>query len=341
MNWIKAAMGGLLLITLGCTHLSVTEEIITPDYLLVKGSKQITFLGDNDHPHFSENSTRLIFTSRGRSQHKGTQIYEIDLLENKERRVTFSDGDAFDATYLGNSEILYASTTDEIKETPLLNKTMKNEFPQSELYMSDLYGTEILRITQQPGYDGEPVFAPHALNPFILFSSRRGDVLGVYRLDLEHLAVSLISAEKDKEKRFPTLTPDRSRMAWAETDLKTEKQSLVLYNLKNKSSIVLKSGEGVYRDLAFAPRPPVRLFYSILRKGEKQYQIEVYDLAKKCTQVVFKGADSLFSPTLSDEARERIAFSRLFQDTKQIYMANLPSDLGPCLETPAQANLKE
>lgn len=326
-------------IGLGCSHPSATKDVLTPDYLLAKGSKQLTFLGENDRPRFSQDNTRLIYTSRSRATHKGSQLYELDIISNKERRVTFSDGDAFDGSYLSESEILYASTTDEIKERPLLNQNFNKDFPPADIYMSDLFGTEILRLTQQPGFDGDPLFVPHPTKPFILFSSRRGDLLGVYRLDLKHLPVSLVSAEKEKEKRNPSLSPDRTQLFWFENNLKTGEQSLVLYKLKEKIPFVLKSGEGAYRDLFVAPRPPVRIFYSILRKGDKHYQIEVYDHEKQCTQVVFKGSDSLSSPAISNEINERMAFVRLFQDKKQIYLAPLPTDLGPCLETAQQDKL--
>lgn len=341
MKWILGIVTGFLVFGMGCTHLSATKDVLTSDYLLTKGSKQITFLGDNDHPRFSADGTRLLYTSKSRSAHKGAQIYEIDLGKNKERRVTFSDGDAFDASYVGDSEIIYASTTDEIKESPLLNKSFNGDFPPADLYMSDLYGTDILRLTQQPGFDGEALFVQHASKPYMLFTSRRGDLLGIYRLDLKHLPVSLISAEKDKEKRYPAVTPDKLQLAWVEKNLKSEEQSLVLFKLKEKIPFVLKSGEGAYRDLFFAPKPPLRLFYSVVRKGEKHPQIEVYNLEKQCTQVVFKGADPLSAPALSNETSERLAFVRSFQDKRQIYIAPLPADLGPCIEPAPQAKLKE
>nr|BFD68516.1 hypothetical protein HAGR004_35380 [Bdellovibrio sp. HAGR004] len=339
--WFSQAIGALCFLSVGCSHLSVTKDVLTPDYLLAKGSKQITFLGDNNHPRFSDDGGKLLYSSRQRNSHKGSQIYEMDLVKNKERRITFSDGDAFDAIYISPFEILYSSTTDEIKESPLLNKNFDKEVPPSDLYMSDLYGTQILRLTQQPGYDGQSNFLPHPSKPAILFTSRRGGLTGIYRLDLKNLPVSLISAEKDKEKRFPALTLDTKQVAWVEKNLKTHEESLVLFKLKERIPSVLKSNEGEYRDLFFAPRPPLRLFYSIVRKGEKHSQLEVYDIERQCTQVVFKGNDSLAAPTVSDESTERLAFTRNFQDKKQIYIVTLPSDLGPCLEPPAQATIKE
>ncbi len=324
-----AALMGLLC---GCSHLSVTKDLLSPDYLLSKCSKQITFQGDNEHPRFSPDGTKLLYSSRARSFNKGAQIYEMDLTKNKERRVTFSDGDAFDPSYVSDTEILYASTTDEIKESPFINKTINKEFPPSDLYMSDRFGSEILRLTQQPGFDAEAVFVTHPAKPFILFTSYRGDLMGVYRMDLKHLLISLISAEGEKERRFPTISPDMKQIALIEKDKKTSEQSLMLFTMKGKKLEALKGGEGIYRDLIFAPRTPARLFYSVLRKGDKQYQIESYDIEKKCTQVVFKGADSLTYPVVSDDRQERMAFARNFQDKKQIYIVNLPEDLGPCLE---------
>ena len=326
---------------IGCSHLSATQDVLTPDYLLAKGSKQLTFLGDNSHPRFSDNGLTLLFVSSQRNAHKGSQIYEFDLARNKERRITFSDGDAFDAIYISGSEILYASTTDEIKESPLLNKNFDKEFPPSDLYVSDLYGTDILRLTQQPGFDGDPIFVNQKTKPTVVFSSRRGGLSGIYRLDLKNLTVTLISAQKDKAKRFPTLSADQNQLAFVETDLKTQSQSLVLFKVKEKIPRVLKSDEGEYRDLFIPPRAPLRIFYSILRKGEKHQQIEVFDVENQCTQVVFKGNESLSNPTVSDETVERMVFTRTFQDKKQLYMAPVPTDLGPCLEPPAQVILKE
>lgn len=324
---------GIFILT-GCSHFgNNTDDNSIPDYLLIPSAKQITTIGKNDHPRFSFDNSRLLYTSGSRNSHKGQQVYEIDLLTNKERRVIFSDGDAFDAAYINENEIIYASTTDEIKENPLFPKPTAKENLPSEIYMSGLYGNEIVRLTQQPGYDGEPLFLTHPSKPFILFTSARGDVTGVYRLDLKFLPVSLISAEGNIEKRFPTATPDQKLVAWKEKNLKTNEQKIILHNLGQKSNSVIKESKGDYRDLFFAPRPPHRLFYSVRPKGEKYYQIESYDLDKNCTQVVLKGQDSLITPALSNEAQERLAFAREVKAKKQIWVINLPSDLGPCLET--------
>jgi dipeptidyl aminopeptidase/acylaminoacyl peptidase len=320
----------------GCTH-SPTKDLLTTDFLLQKDIKQITFQGDNERPRFSANGNRLIYASRGRGNQKNLQLFETDLTRNKERRVTFQDGDAFDASYISEMEMIYSSTTDEIKESPFLNRNPSKEFPPADLYMSDRFGSDILRVTNQPGYDGESFLMPHPTKPFVIFTSRRGDVTGIFQIDLKSGYVSLLAAETGKDRRSPTLAPEKTRVAFIETNLETKQQSLQLVDIRTKQTALLKSDEGQYRDLFFAPRPPARLFYSILRKGEKKNQIEVYNLETKCTQVVFKGTDSLMYPAVSNESNERVAFTRTFQDKKQIYIVALPEDLGPCL---ADANVE-
>ncbi|MGZ3774342.1 MAG: TolB family protein [Pseudobdellovibrionaceae bacterium] len=340
VGWFLFLFNGFIL---GCSHSKIVSKEVPqiPDFLQGRNFKQITTAGDNDHPRFSADGTRLLFTSSSRPTHKGQQIYEIDLLTNKERRVVFSDGDAFDASYIGNSELIYSSTTDAIKENPLAYKEIPKDYPPSDLYMSDLYGSDILRLTTLPDFQGEAAFLSNPTRPFIVFTSRQNNVTGIYRLDLRDLPISVISSEKNKEKRYPVITFDQKNLVWIEKDLQTGLESLILYNIKTKKTSVLKSDDGDYKDLFFAPRGPERLFYSVRPKGKKTYQLEVYDLKNQCSQVVLQGSDSLFSPAVSDDSVERLSFSRLFEGKKQIYVMDLPSELGACVSTSTQATLKE
>lgn len=332
--------GTVVILSSGCSHSSPTKNLLSSDFLLGKNTKQLTFQGDNERPRFSADGEKIIFASRSRPHHKQAQIYEFNLKKNTERRVSFSDGDAFDPIYVGEDAILYASTTDEIKENPL--KNFDKGLPPSELYMSDVYGGDILRLTTQPGYDGEGAYVYHPSKPFIVFSSRRGEINGIYRLDLKNMPVSFFNVEKGKSKRSPAVTTDGHSVAWIETDLESSEQKLMMAPLNGngkKTPVMLKEKEGQYRDLFFGPSPMPKLYYSILRKGEKRYQLEAYDIEQKCTRVLFKGADSLFFPVISDQGR--FIFVREFQDKKQIYMVDLPTDLGPCLEASIPAKLEK
>lgn len=324
-----------------CSHSASQKSLSMSDYLLAQGARQITQAGDNDEPKFSNDGQRLLFSSRLRVNHKSWQIYEYDFINNRERRVTFSDGDATSPSYMSDRELIYSSTTDEIKERPLQGMGNSN-LPPSDIYMSDLYGNEIIRLVNNPGFDSDPAFIPVTPKPYVIFSSKRSSHgAGIYRLDLGTLTTTLISSEKSKDKRFPAISPDRGSLVWVEKNTLTKEDNLVLYKLSNKVPLVLKQGEGQYQSLFFAHRPPQRIFYSILRPGEKQYRIESYNLETQCTQVLFKGKESLYSPSVSNQLQERLAFSRDLQDRRQIYVVPMPQEIGPCLEGTSQANLKE
>lgn len=344
-------------VALGCQSKKVekTDNAISSDYFVQDGFKQITFLGENDSPRFSPEGRKLIFISRGRPRHQHPQVYEINLSLNTERRVTFNDGTDFSPSYMNEEEIMYASNTDEIKESLFLNKQPPMEYPTTEIYQSDLFGNEIVRWTQYPGFDGYAAFAASG-GPRIFFSSLRGGILGIMKLDLKDKQISFVNAEKDKQKLFPNFQNDR--LVWIEKDLKSNKTSIQFLNYARKKPAVetLKEEEGAeYQDLFWRPGS-ASLFYSVRRKGDKVFNLEVYDFEKKCTQSLFKGKESLFQPVVSvptsfwniehpsqapsrSSRTPKIAFVRAFQDKKQIYMADLPDNLGPCAEQATSAKL--
>lgn len=315
------------------------KPVAAADYFAQQGFKQLTFEGENDSPQFSETGNEIIFISRRREAHANPQVYEFDLLKNRERRVTFHDGEDATPSYINGREILYASTTDEIKESPFLNKNPDKDFPPSELYKSDTYGNGIERLTHYPGFDGEALYVK-TRKPFIVFTSRRGQLTGIYKLDLKSKGVSFVVVEKDHANRSPALSPDFKRIAWISTDTKTGEQSLRARNLNGGKVEVLKENEGEYRDLSWAAVDG-RLYYSLRRPPAKNFQLESYDPQKKCTQVLFKGNESLIQPRVSNERKPKIAFVRVLEDKKQIYMTALPENLGPCLESPPAAKLEK
>lgn len=315
----------------GCAHTKINSEPLLPGYLSSIKAKPLTSQGINADPHFSPDSMKVIYSSRERSSHKGSQIYEFDLTTAKERRITYSDGDAFDPTYISDDEILYSSTTDEIKENPFINKNYNRDTSPSEIYMSDLYGSEILRLTNQPGRDAGALFVNHTTKPYILFTSLRNGAAGIFQLTLDGLATHPLAVDAKVGRKFLALSPDKKQIAYVEKNFETQEQSLVLQNLKTKKKEILKFGEGAYQDLVFAPRSPTRLFYSLLRKGDTSYRIEVYGLDERCTRVLIQAEDNLTQPSISGDSLEKIAFVRSYKETQQIYIAPLP-DGSPCLE---------
>lgn len=119
--------------------------------------KALTRQGKNESPRFSPDGKRMLFVSRERSEHKHRQLYEMDLTTKSEKRITYQDGDVYEGSISPDGQfVFYTSTTDEIKERPILfYPELKSEpFPTTEIYRikpdDDLHE----RWSQHPGFDG-------------------------------------------------------------------------------------------------------------------------------------------------------------------------------------------
>ncbi len=319
----------------GCSHgqAQVSDKKVGP----ANPIEQLTFVGENENPFLSADGKKLVFQSRNRSQHSSWQIYELDLQSKKERRITFSDGDAFDPILLSSTELIYASTTDEIKEDPFGPRSLLKR-PPSDLYSSDLFGNVIVRLTKQPGYDAQPFFKKKP-KPALLFVSARGEILGLYQLDLRTEVVSLISSERGKEKLSPRVSPDQNTYAWIEKDLDRKSQSLVTMTTKTKVLRLVSTDEGELTGLRFLSETPNRLIYSL--KTSKGSSIQVYDLEKNCTQTLHSDTDLLSSPQILSEAPKKLIYARKTKQSSQIFSKELPTDLGPCKEPLKSDKLNE
>lgn len=119
---------------------------------------------------------KLLFVSWGRIDHANRQVYEMDLSTKKETRVTFQSGDVFSPQYLKENWIVYASSTDELKENPTFLKSKLKateddkvtiaegtEIP-TDLYLHQLGEGEISRITKHSGFDGWPRLLKESLS---------------------------------------------------------------------------------------------------------------------------------------------------------------------------------
>src|SRR5690349_15083267 len=64
-----------------------------PDDFQPPVPRPLTNVGENIEAYFSPDGTRLIYRSEKRPEHMHPQLYELELATNKERRVTFQDGE--------------------------------------------------------------------------------------------------------------------------------------------------------------------------------------------------------------------------------------------------------
>ena len=160
----------------------------------------------------------------------------------------------------------------------------------------------------------------------------RNHILGIFKYDVKTKNITPFLVEKDLERWSPTASSDQKNLAWLERNPEKKTYSLMLSPLKNLKPRILKQTEAEWRDLQFIPYKN-KLIYSAKNKGESNYHIELFDFEKNCTQIVFSGLDSLTQPSFNSGSPDRMAFTRVMKQSRQIYLVDVPSDLGPCLET--------
>ncbi len=316
------------------------------DFEITPLGLQLTRLGINEAPSLSPDQKQIVFTSRKRANHLQQQVYILDLESRRERRLTFQDGDCSDPIFLNQGkQIVYASTTDELKENPVLfqKKAAPSPWPPSDLYISDLIGEVILRLTNRAGFDGQPW---QISDRTLLYSRAEGSALETWQLHLD----SKLDSKKDSKKAAPLLVvpdhsieslriaPNRTVAAWIQHSPEQVRTASV-QNLR--ASKDLKLPEGKFRDLHWFTNEKLLFSARILKK--EFYQIYVYDVKTQCLQNLVESPQNLFYPQPLVGNTE-ILFAADLGKGSQLFKKSIPTS-DACLQwevvAPAPPNLTE
>lgn len=282
--------------------------------------QQLTFIGNNEAPQFSPDGHSIIFASSRRELHTNSQIYELSLDTNKEKRITYQDGDCSSPIYaVDGKKIIYASTTDELKERPALLyvSTRNSSLPPSELYLSDLMGNEITRLTRQNGFQGQPAWIETRQTALLFLSYSAGQM-------------SLQKSEAPFLKSSPLLTRDKmiaspvatlSTLAWIEHPENSEEMSILIKRKDKIDSLPLPVAK--YQGLTWLdPKEEVLLFSSNL-KGTKAHAIYAYHLKKSCLIPLLEVSQSLTDPRPSPDRKKLLYTAQLSNVTKQLFLKEM------------------
>lgn len=276
--------------------------------------KRLTTHGSNSQAFFHSSGTRFLFVSSNRNSHSEKQVYEYDINSQKERRVTFNDGIAQWPSYLRDTEVVYSSNTDAIKEYPprLYKELHEKNWAPFDIYSSDLFGNDLKRWTDSLEADTHPtpwkdsfVFlkqrpsAPdlQTANGKFLFRST-GSLLKVEVHPKSHHIYALEQPLHSETRRLLLISEGQR-----EPNVLFETPDLVDFSLGKSSGEIL-----------------------VLTK-EKLVNM---DPAKMCfvSLKVFK-ADEVQSATWSIDEKTVVLESN-FEGSSHLYLWNLPTQLGEC-----------
>ncbi|KAA3633064.1 MAG: hypothetical protein DWQ02_13745 [Bacteroidetes bacterium] len=175
-----------------------TEEIV--DSLRLEGEKhfknvrQLTFGGDNAEAYFSFDSKMLSFQAKNPAWGADCdQIYYMPITGYEgdiAPLVSTGKGRTTCAYFMpGDSTIIYASTheaDDNCPPEPAPREDNKYVWPiydSFDIYVSDLDGNLVTKLTDTPGYDAEPTLSPQGDK--IVFTSMRTGDLELFTMDID------------------------------------------------------------------------------------------------------------------------------------------------------------
>lgn len=202
-----------------------TNIKLESDFL--KDFQLIQLPGDNFLSAVHKSGSRMLFFSSGRISHSKFQVYEYDFGDQKERRITHQNGHAFHASYHPNNQhVIYASTTDFEKEdlSKLFqiaevneDKSWSNLVPQlkSDLFISRLNGTNIIRATYMDSGEQYPIYHPKDYS--IIYKLTRDNTSSIESMTRYRKPIGPLSS---REGKFSMVDISKSgkKLAWIQFD---------------------------------------------------------------------------------------------------------------------------
>ena len=172
------------------------NQLIYPNEVHFKNMKQLTFGGENAEAYWSFDDSKLIFQATNEKWGQSCdQIYIIDtnnynLDKEVPHMVSLGLGRTTCSYFMpGDSTIIYASTHLEDAKCPHVperrvdGKYVWPIYDSYDIFIADLEGNIVKRLTDHNGYDAEATVSPKGDK--IVFTSIRSGDLELYTCDID------------------------------------------------------------------------------------------------------------------------------------------------------------
>ena len=293
-----------------------------------KDKSNLTNVGENYSARYSGDGQRIVFVSRLRPFHPHSQVYEMDLKNRRERRVTFHDGENASPTYDGTGrKVYYASTTDEIKERPVfLQQVIDNMAPSPdkagapfEIYSSALDGSDIRRLTTHAGFDSEISIYPKT--GALLFSAWHDKIFQLFIIPQPGSEPrSWIKSEfSDSE---PAVSPRGNLVAWVRWSEDRKTSAIWIANFRGENAKALVTGDSLNINPSWTPDSEEIVFASN-RDGLKTFDLYSVKADGSCLKRQTDERRDVLEPQVRPDGKE-ILFTSLKSGSKQLYILPWP-----------------
>lgn len=330
------------------------DDLRPPDSYQQPLPELLTHSGENGQGVYSPDGKKLLFISAHRTEHEQSQVYEFNLSEFSQRRITYHDGnDIFPHYDPSGLFLVYSSTTDELKEDSgfmqkaLFQRTsVKNSAGSSsslsvsgggwkdfflstptafktwysiptEVYRSTLQGDQIERLSVSKGYDAEAVYHPN--HPSLVWTSERSrGLVQLYLMNVNGKGVNRISKENSIEVQAQ-FHPSGHGLVFVRFSPDYSSSQMIYEDLKNKTQIPLGiSRPGKYQMSPFWHPQGQLIVFSANTDDDKNFELYVINKDGSCLRRLTYnlGTDAL--PALSPDAT-KIVFTSNRNGSFQLY----------------------
>ncbi|MCX8019122.1 MAG: hypothetical protein N2747_01355 [Chitinophagaceae bacterium] len=231
--WLIAACSGSNPVS--TSKETVPDSLIYPDEIHFKNIRQLTFGGDNAEAYWSYDGRYLVFQRTSlKDGIPCDQIFVGKVPRKKNepftfRRVSTGKGRTTCAFFTKDGKhIIYASTHLAGDSCPPLpdrskygNRYIWPLYDSYDIFMADLNGNIVKRLTHSPGYDAEATLSPDG-KKMIYTSIKNGD-LDLYIMNLETGEEKQITNELGYDGGA-WFSPDGKKIVWRASRPKTEQE---------------------------------------------------------------------------------------------------------------------
>ncbi len=214
---------------------AANEQLIHyPQEKHLKNIRQLTFGGDNAEAYFSFDNSMITFQSNNPAwglecdQIYYTPLESSNMGEEIPQMISTGKGRTTCAYFMpGDTTILFASTHEGGDACPPEPEEREDGkyvwpiYPSFDIYVSDLEGNIINKLTDEPGYDAEATVSPNGDK--IVFTSDRSGDLELYTMDIDGGNVQQVTHELGYDGGA-FFSPDGSKLVFRSSRPKTEEE---------------------------------------------------------------------------------------------------------------------
>lgn len=182
----------------------LTDSLRYPQEIHLKNIRQLTFGGDNAEAYWSFDDKKLVFQATNkRWGAECDQIFYIDVdqwTDGQKRPPLISvGGGRTTCSYFlpGNETVVYASTHEGSTSCPHVPERREDGkyvwpiYETFDIFIGDLHGNILKKLTDTPGYDAEATVSPQGDK--IVFTSTRSGDLELYTMNIDGSNVKQIT----------------------------------------------------------------------------------------------------------------------------------------------------